>query len=723
MLNIVLLTLILLCNSVAAVFDDEAYQVDWHKDNLGEVLSVERVEDKFLILSETFNNKSLITWLSVDTGKSVARIPLDMNAKFFEVVDDKIFLDNGKIYDARHGFELPTSSDTEFVPSFKGPNLKQVEFKDSTLFFHAPLGENSKEFHLPVKFKDIKYFRANDNLVELLISTTDKHYIFYKSTGATLETIWSRDESLFDIVAYTFLDEVDQDLTVINAEVKHEEKLPLLNAYGYRVRKNLNRLLDELLSKKFNLGKIIAEYLSDTDISAIIKKELQFGFTKELLLATSMGSIVSLDIRTGSELWRTETHLTDITSIKFINERDLRIITPTIIAVLHTHTSELILEIEKSVSAYESMSALSKSSDILIKNDLDHNLSLLGNSTEDTTYFISSDNKHVQGYHLHDSMLIPTWMLEAQENESILSLSMKDSESAANLGVILGNRTVLYKYLNPNIAAYLVSNTADKSLTINIIETITGELLFSRTHDELVDFTSPINIAVGEYWVVYSYFSRKPVPEQKLVVAELYESLKPDNRVSVSGGCHDSLSSELKPEVVIKSYLFPQVVEHLTISKTKFGITTTAIVLQLDDGSVTYIPKYLLSARRVEESRMSDTDKQEFMASPYDPVIPINDHFVITHSRSVLPSEHTFLFSIPTNLESTSIICSIGHDMFCTRISPSSQFDKLSTTFEKGNLGITIICLLILCYFLRPMVTQRKLKTKWLVKDIDISSL
>ena len=116
---------------------------------------------------------------------------------------------------------------------------------------------------------------------------------------------------------------------------------------------------------------------------------------------------------------------------------------------------------------------------------------------------------------------------------------------------------------------------------------------------------------------------------------------------------------------------------------------------------------------------MSNDDKKEFMASPYYSIIPINDQMVITHQRSVLPSKNrnSQLFSVPTSLESTAYVCSLGYDLFCTRIAPSSQFDILPTSFERSQIMFTIVGLVIALYVVKPWVETKKLKQKWFVKE------
>ena len=114
---------------------------------------------------------------------------------------------------------------------------------------------------------------------------------------------------------------------------------------------------------------------------------------------------------------------------------------------------------------------------------------------------------------------------------------------------------------------------------------------------------------------------------------------------------------------------------------------------------------------------MSDDDKKEFMASPYIAGIPINDNFIISHQRELIMGDDSKIVSTATNLESTSIVCEIGNDIFCSRIYPSGQFDVMSPSFEKIQLFGTIFIVMVIVYYLRPMVANKRLRSLWLIKD------
>jgi ER membrane protein complex subunit 1 len=51
------------------------------------------------------------------------------------------------------------------------------------------------------------------------------------------------------------------------------------------------------------------------------------------------------------------------------------------------------------------------------------------------------------------------------------------------------------------------------------------------------------------------------------------------------------------------------------------------------------------------------------------------------------------IITVPTKLESTSLVIALGLDIFITRTSPSKGFDTLSNDFSYSGLILTIICL------------------------------
>lgn len=109
--------------------------------------------------------------------------------------------------------------------------------------------------------------------------------------------------------------------------------------------------------------------------------------------------------------------------------------------------------------------------------------------------------------------------------------------NVASLGRILGNRSVLYKYLNENIIS-LISQS--KSLMhVYLLDSVSGAIRYKASHKtEGASQLDSVNIIQYENVVVYSFWkdtlggpknlSTKSV---QLMVLEMYESNVPDVRI------------------------------------------------------------------------------------------------------------------------------------------------------------------------------------------------
>lgn len=724
MLTLIFTLWVLLLKSTGAVFNDEAFHVDWQIENLGDIKCIDKSDSSFVVLGETPTGIPVISLLDAASGNIVERFVQDASVAAMKVVDGNIHLNTGQVLDSLTGF--PKSTHSGQVECRK-LDIQSVTLNNNTLRFNISSSEGDVVVKIPETFRKIEYFglSSDSTVAEVLISTTNKEYYYTRYENHSLTAHWERNEGYSDIIAYTVLEETNHNLDFVRDELLHEQQLSLIDAYKFRVQSNWERLKSYLIRKRFNLGRMFADLITEDDSSALRDLNVRFGFAKQLVVASKSGIITSLDIISGKKLWSLQSNLKDILKLRLRSENELSIVTRSSIYSVNLLEQPLGLTPENKAPDGFQFDANSESPIIKLVNVKNSSFKIFNASHIGNTNisFVHFEEQKVTGYALQGDALLPTYQRNVGGNERIVGHAVRDKGHVPGLGAILGNRTVLYKYLNPNIGGYLMGNSVENSLLLEIFDTVTGQTLYTVKHEEFVDLTLPVNLVIGEHWCIYSYFSSAPIPEQKLVVVEFYESLVPDERRSLPGSLVNPLDDIVKPATISNAYYFPQIIHSLALSKTKFGITTKAILLQLDDGSITYLPKYVVNARRKPESDMTKKDKEEFMASVYEPTIPINDFSVVSHLRQILPSDKSKLISVPTNLESTSIICSIGNDIFCTRVSPSSQFDKLGASFEKSKVLFTIMGLFILCYILRPMVDQRKLKVKWLVKDLDITSI
>lgn len=80
---------------------------------------------------------------------------------------------------------------------------------------------------------------------------------------------------------------------------------------------------------------------------------------------------------------------------------------------------------------------------------------------------------------------------------------------------ILGDQSLLLKYLNPNLLVVATTNDGTSaaggskvvpSVTLHVIDAVSGRTLESRTHRAA---TGPVNVLMHENWIQYTYWNRK----------------------------------------------------------------------------------------------------------------------------------------------------------------------------------------------------------------------
>ncbi|THD20530.1 ER membrane protein complex subunit 1 [Fasciola hepatica] len=115
------------------------------------------------------------------------------------------------------------------------------------------------------------------------------------------------------------------------------------------------------------------------------------------------------------------------------------------------------------------------------------------------------------------------------------------TEHIHSVGRVLGDRSVLYKYLNPNLVAVVTSGgdvvAQTNSIAIYLIDVVAGRILYSAVHRRC---SEPVSLVHSENWVVYTYYNHKSL-RHEVTVLELYE---PFNQ---SGGPGELCASYLVP--------------------------------------------------------------------------------------------------------------------------------------------------------------------------------
>ncbi|CAJ0651772.1 14283_t:CDS:10 [Entrophospora sp. SA101] len=283
------------------------------------------------------------------------------------------------------------------------------------------------------------------------------------------------------------------------------------------------------------------------------------------------------------------------------------------------------------------------------------------------------------------------------------------TEKVASLGRVLGDRSVLYKYLNPHLVAVATLSSSESStatLNIYLIDIVKGSILYQYKHEN-VGKIHPINIVQVENTVLYVFWSENESTKgYQVVVYDFYESEKKDERIN--SPVFSSFSHE-RPYVNAQAFMLPYGVKTIGVTTTKNGIAIREFLFALDTDQILGLSKRILDPRRPLHALTSE-DKEE-MLIPYDPAIPDNKKFILSYYLSVAGVKR--IITSPALLESTSLVLAYGLDLWFTREAPSKTFDVLSEDFSKGTLLITILGLIIGILITKPMVKRKGINARW----------
>lgn len=224
------------------------------------------------------------------------------------------------------------------------------------------------------------------------------------------------------------------------------------------------------------------------------------------------------------------------------------------------------------------------------------------------------------------SRAIQSWKLDFPAGERVVAIGKKPAygkseaglgmmwslnfapERVASIGRVRGDRSVLYKYLNPHLAVFGTVREDPNVFSVYVVDVTKGSVLYHAAHSGggMKTAADPsIHIAQAEHWIVYSFWNtgtsdmsnaavaaktdfgaggdggkkkkkkkasrRKPPVSkgQEIVALELYESGQPDSKLSPN-----SSQVLVRPFVLSQAYQLQTAVDALGITTTRSGITT-----------------------------------------------------------------------------------------------------------------------------------------------------
>lgn len=295
----------------------------------------------------------------------------------------------------------------------------------------------------------------------------------------------------------------------------------------------------------------------------------------------------------------------------------------------------------------------------------------------------------------------------AFSNQAVLDIAPLTPSETASFGRALGDKSVLYKYMNPHLTVVTsVTESEDRVANghIYVIDTVTGSTVYEALVPSVQD--RQLEAAMVENWLVYAWLEAGGASGGwRLGSVELYE----DAPTNSSAG-RSSLATTPRIRAQTRTFILQTAVRGLGFTTSTYGVTAKDLVFITSAGQVAYMPRRLLDPRRPEGKPTKA--EQEEMLIPYDSLLPTGGSSILSHVYPVLGLEH--LVPAPSLLESSGLLLAYGTDLFCTRaLQPSGTFDILGQGFNKLQLLVTLAALGVGVAVARPAVARKNLKEKW----------
>jgi len=322
---------------------------------------------------------------------------------------------------------------------------------------------------------------------------------------------------------------------------------------------------------------------------------------------------------------------------------------------------------------------------------------------------VDADRMGIHGHRLvinEDNSIekVPIWSFSSAGAKIIHMLAKPTEEVVHSQGRVMADRSVLFKYINPNLA-FVLAEGQDSSgkgfMNIYLLDLVTGRIIFSANHRRV---QGPYHVVHSENWVVYTYYNEKS-RRAELGSLELFEG-KTQSNATVFSSLHNTVS----PLVERQSYILgPAFVTALKDTVTEKGITTKNLLMATASGAVYNIPRQFLDPRR--PSVTTPPEMREPGLPPYVPELVFPPEVILNYNQTLTRVQG--IVTAATGLESTSVVFVHGLDLFCSRVNPSKGFDLLKDDFDYFVIASVLVGLTAAAYITRKLSQRKMLKSAW----------
>ena len=549
------------------------------------------------------------------------------------------------------------------------------------------------------------------------------------------EHLWLRPESLAGVVAAAFVEPFEGGS--LAAELAMESHSSLSRAYIHRVKRHLRALKHfppwamSLLSD-FKIG-LLGARPSEAEPTTLDR----FGFRKLIIVATESGRLIALDTgNQGRVIWNT--HLFEFSGQK---GGAVSIESENNIALIRGHEGEswrvlisngTVIQHQPRETSGDSKVAIAVLGTwgekllLSVKEDGTLGNHPKGRARKGTIIVTRETQGAVRGWSItSDTDPVLAWEFCPVAGDVITKVVMRPThDPIASIGKALGDRNVLYKYLNANILLVITTNSEDFKLTVYLLDSASGHILHTAVHWN-IDTMQPVAAIASENWLAYTLFGDVTVPFQEsievrnsssrgfqLIVSELYKSQYRNERGALNFKSNFSSIypntvsngiSVFSPHIMSQAYSIPGPISHLSITSTLQGITPRSLLCFLPyQNALISIPRTVLDPRRPVGRDPYPAELEEGLFK-HNPLFEFEPKWVLNHKREIVSFRG--IITSPSLLESTSLVFSYGKiDIFGTRVSPIGGFDMLGKGFSKLQLLGTVTALAVGTGIVAPMV-------------------
>ena len=550
------------------------------------------------------------------------------------------------------------------------------------------------------------------------------------------EHVWLRPESLAGVVAAAFIEPFEE--RSLAAQLAMESHSSLATAYLSRVKRHLMALRYFPAWAMSSSSDFKASLLGHPSEAGPISLN-GFGFGKLVIVATESGRLIALDTgNQGRIIWNVNLsesslrHKGDAMSIEPEDDMVLirghrgefwRVLISNGTVTQH-HSGETSSDFKVAIA---SLDAWGEKLLVPVKED-----GILGNypeskAREEITIVTRGIQGAVRGWRiLSDKDPVMAWEFWPCSGDVVTNVITRPThDPVASIGKALGDRNVLYKYMNANILLVVTTNSEDFKVTVNLLDTASGHILHTAMHWN-VDITQPVEGIVSENWLAYTLFGDLMGPFQEsienqnsssrgfqLIVSELFNSryhsergalISKSNFSSVYPNTISDGTSTYSPHIMSQAYSIPGPISLLSITSTFQGITPRSLLCFLPyQNALISIPRTIIDPRRPVDRDPHPAELEEGLFK-HNSLLEFEPKWVLNHKREIFSLQS--IITSPSLLESTSLVFSYGRvDIFGTRVSPIGGFDLLGKGFSKLQLLGTVVALAIGTGVVSPIVS------------------